>query len=391
MQLSQYFEPIAADSILYPIDDQMPSLGQCSTIYTEGTAFPNLEGARVALIGVCDDRMSPDNEGCALASNEVRAKLYPLACPVDGLKMVDLGNLIPGNSANDTIYALAEVMYKLIEKNIVVIVLGGSQGLSFAQYKAYEILGRIITMLSIDSQFDIYDGPLSSRTYLNHIIQQKPNYLFDHVTLGYQTYFCHRNLLQLIDDLQFDAFRLGDIQRNLEKAEPIIRRADTISVDLSAVRQSDAPAQASPSPHGFYGEELCQMARYAGMSDKLTSIGFYELNPSFDSNHQTAHMVAHALWYFIEGVYFRRDDAPYRDTAYYQRYCVTLSDDNLEVMFYKSKKSDRWWMEVPDHKNQKDPRYIRQLLIPCSYDDYLEALQNKLPELWWKFYKRYNM
>lgn len=391
MELSTYFEPVNPQYLQFPFDSQMPSLGQCTNIYAQGQPFPNIEKARIALVGVTDDRMSPDNKGCALAPDAIRSMLYPLTAPVDGLQMVDLGNLVPGNTADDTIYALSEIMYKLIERHIVVIILGGSQALTFAQYKAYEILGRIITLLSIDSRVDILDGPLSSHTYINQIVQQKPNYLFDHVSLGYQSYFCHHRLLNLIDDLQFDAYRVGEIQQHIDKAEPTIRRADAISIDISAIRQSDAPAQSHPSPHGFFSHEICQLARYAGMSDKLTSIGFYELNPQFDSNHQTAHAVAHALWYFIEGVYNRRDDAPYGDPKFYQRYCVTLSDEGLEVLFYKSRKTDRWWMEVPDHRHQKDPRFLRQLLIPCSYDDYLEALQNKLPELWWKFYKRYNM
>ncbi|MFN8133913.1 MAG: hypothetical protein U0Z17_01300 [Bacteroidales bacterium] len=34
------------------------------------------------------------------------------------------------------------------------------------------------------------------------------------------------------------------------------------------------PGNANAIPNGFYGEEACQLMRYAGMSDKISSIGF---------------------------------------------------------------------------------------------------------------------
>lgn len=390
MDLSDYFSPVSADVLRFAVSAQMPTLGQCASIYQAEGAFPSLDRVRIAIVGVGDERGSGDNRGCDGAPDAIRRMLYPLTVPVTGLRLADLGNLVPGATLSDTCFALAEVLYKLIEHNIVAIILGGSQALTFAQYRAYEILGRIITLLSIDAKIDILDGDLSATTYLNQIVQQNPNYLFSHISLGYQSYFCHPMVLSLLDDIKFDAYRLGEIQDNMTHAEPLIRMADAISVDISAVRQSDAPAQAHPSPHGFYGEQLCQMARFAGMSDKLSSFGIYEVNPRYDHQDQTAHMVAHALWYFIEGVYGRKDDSPHRDTHSYKRYCVHMADEGLDIMFYKSRKTDRWWMEVPDHRSVKDPRYARQLLIPCVYEDYEQALHNRLPDRWWKYYQRYN-
>ena len=218
---------------------------------------------------------------------------------------------------------------------------------------------------------------------------EQPNYLFNYTNIGYQTYFVGQQYVDLMEELKFDAYRLGWVRENIVRSEPLLRNADCVSIDIGAVRQSDAPANTFPSPHGFYGEELCRLTRFAGMSDKTSTLGFFEFSPMHDNSGQTAHMLAHALWYFIEGVGKRKQDNPYKDTENYRKVIVPLEEHGVEVIFYKSKKSDRWWVEIPyatdTHGDTK-----RKLLVPCLYDDYEQALQNKIPDLWWKFYQRVN-
>ena len=159
-----------------------------------------------------------------------------------------------------------------------------------------------------------------------------------------------------------------------------MRDADIVSVDIGSVRKSEAPGNNSSSPNGFYGEEICAIARYAGISDKVTSFGVYEYNSKLDVQNQTAHLIAQMLWYFIEGVNFRAKDYPYATKESYQRFTVMLDDDD-PINFYKSDKSGRWWMEINLISNNKHKRHA---LIPCSYQDYEHALQQKIPNRWYK-------
>ena len=391
MELANYFEPINIESIGYSHKPYIQQLGDAIVPYTNLDEFPSLQDVSLAIVGIQDDRCAVKNSGCAQAPDEIRKKLYPLALPCMEAKIVDLGNIAPGDTIDDTYFAVTESFYKLLERDITIVVLGGSQDFTFAIYKAYEILGRIINICAIDSRFDIDGSPkMDSRNYLKHIIMQQPNYLFNYTNIGYQTYFVGPEYVSLMDELKFDAYRLGLIQSHMESAEPLVRNADLISVDLGAVRQSDAPANGDPSPHGFYGEQLCQIARFAGMSDKTSCMGFFELNPHFDNHSQTAHMVAHAIWYFIEGFYNRQHDFPYRDKENYRRYMVQLPKEGLEINFYKSKKSNRWWCEVPCQDPERSERYERHLLVPCNYSDYEQAMNNEVPTIWWTFYQRMN-
>lgn len=390
MEISTYFEPVSLERIGYT-QKFSNLLGEKIATYTAEAGFPELTPGGLALIGVCEDRGAWGNPGCALAPDLVRQRLYPLAQPADGIRIADLGNIMPGQSLDDTYYAFTQVLHQLLELEMTVVILGGGQDLTFAAYKAYEILGRIVNITAIDSRFDLDNSThVNSRSYLNHIIMQQPNFLFGFSNIGYQTYFVGANQVQLMKELKFDAYRLGEITGGMDRAEALLRNADIVSVDINAVRQSDAPAQANPSPHGFYGEQLCQMARFAGMSDKNSCFGIFELNPTYDQRDQTAHMVAHALWYYIEGFFNRKNDYPNREPQHFRRFIVDLKDDGMEIVFHKSKKTDRWWMEVPCESDERKDLYSRQLLIPCTYGDYLQAMENDVPELWWTYYHRIN-
>ncbi|HRD41039.1 MAG TPA: arginase family protein, partial [Bacteroidia bacterium] len=179
----------------------------------------------------------------------------------------------------------------------------------------------------------------------------------------------------------------GQIRDKIEEAEPIIRQADMISFDITSIKHADAPANPNASPNGLYAEEACQIMRYAGMSDKLTSVGIYEINPAFDAYGKTSHLAAQMIWCFMDGFYNRKSDYPSRTNPDYIRFNVVLQDEKYEINFYKSKKSDRWWMEIP-YPPHKGLKFERHTLIPCSYKDYSMAVNNEIPDRWWQTYQK---
>jgi len=168
------------------------------------------------------------------------------------------------------------------------------------------------------------------------------------------------------------------MRTNLQEIEPAIRNADMVSFDITAIRSSDAPGNSRTQPFGLTGEEACQICWYAGLNEKLSSIGFYEYNPDLDDAHKkTASVIATMIWYFIEGYHHRKNEQNFRSNDF-MKYVVSMPVEPETLTFYKSKFSDKWWLEVPNPSNNK--RYTRNSVVPCSYNDYQLAVKGEVPE-----------
>jgi len=391
MSISDFLSPVDLNS-LSPEDGFYTShLGLKIEVYQ--TDFPDLDDNQfdVALIGVLEDRNSINNKGTAKAPDFFRRKLYELNEGNYATRIVDLGNIKSGHQVSDTYVALKLVVAELIRKNIVPVIIGGGQDLTYPQFMAYEELQQKVDLLVIDSHFDLDESlddtiETNSASYLNKIFSHQPNFLFNFSNIGYQTFFVDQESLKVMDKLYFDVHRLGDFTNSVSTAEPIIRNANMISFDISAIRSSDAVGNGNASPNGFYGEDACQIARYAGMNDKLSSIGFYEYNPDHDPKGQTAMLLSQMIWYFIDGFYNRKKEFPMLPKSRYITFRTSLKDGSHELVFVKSKKSDRWWMQVPYPTGSS--RNARHHLVPCRYEDYQLANSGEMPDLWLRTYRK---
>lgn len=347
------------------------------------------EGVRLALLGVKDDRNAGLNQGCADGPDRIRHYLYKLYRLDERLNLADLGNVEAGERFEDTCFAVNQICQFLLKKGMIPVILGGSQDVTYANYLAYEKMEQTVNLVTVDGRLDFGDNPddVRSTGYLNRIVLHKPNYLFNYSNVGHQRYLTDPELIELMSKMYFDLLRLGEIQGNLALSEPVLRNADLVSFDVSSIRMSESPGSAAAGPNGFYGEEAAQLCRYAGMSDKLTSFGIYEYNPMWDPQGQSAHLIAQMLWCFFEGVLSRKADYPIGDYSEYQRYIIHLQDSAHELVFYKSPRTDRWWMDVPYPAGMTE-RFERHHLVPCTYDEFMQASKEEMPDRWWRTYQK---
>ncbi len=362
------------------------SLGKNIRIHSKKNGLPEIEDAHIAIIGVQEGRRAVDNFGTGDNFSVIRKYLYQLFPGNWFSNIVDLGNIPQGKNEEDTYFAIQEMVAYLVKKKIVPIIIGGGQDLTYANYRAYDALEQTVNLTVVDTKFNLgaIDEEISSESFLSKIVMNKPSNLFNYNNIGYQTFFNSQEEIDLLKKLHFDSYRLGEISNDLKLVEPIMRDTDIVSIDIGAIRRSEAPANKNAVPNGFYGEAICAITRYAGISDKVSSLGIYEYNAKLDEKDQTAHLIAQMIWYFIEGYNFRTNEYPFTSKKDYKKYIVPIEDTTIN--FYKSNKSDRWWMEVEHYHN----KVTKRALIPCTYQDYLRAGSQVIPERWWKTFRKLN-
>ena len=381
--ISIYFQPI---SQTLNFDDEQ--LGSVIESYTN--EFPVLIPNTCAIIYV------PEFRGVVLEQESVekqlvgpsnfRDELYSLYKGLDWKTTIyDLGNLMPGKELSDTYYALGQVIAELVKNNIVPIVVGGGQDLTTAMFIGYEELEQLINTCTIDSKLDLGtpEDPVTYENYIGSLLIRRPCYLFNHANIGLQIPFAQPKELDLFEKLFFDVCRLGEFNADFKTAEPILRNSDIISFDFQAIRASEINNEQG-NPNGFYAEQACQIAKYAGISDKATSFGIFNC---FSDKLIEAKLIAQMCWYFMDGFFDRKGDFPVGSKIEYTKFTVFLEIGEYEIVFYRSNKSDRWWMEVP-YPPSEFSKFERHHLVPCNKTDYDNAMKNEMPDLWWRTYQK---
>ena len=376
MDLTILFSPLPES--LY--SDSYPSNSVFRNIKVYGEKMPDYKTAQIAIFGIKEERGTDFNHGTAQGPDEIRKKFYSLKKGSGKYNIVDLGNLNSGIDLDETVLRISEVCRILLEANVLPILLGGSHDLDYGQYRGYEEMEKLVNFLNVDAFLDLEEGKENppSRQHIHKMLLHEPNYLFSYTHLAHQTYLIDPASVAVLEKLYFEAYRIGQLRSNLQEVEPAIRNADMVSFDITSIRSSDAPGNANAQPFGLTGEDACQICWYAGLNEKLSSIGFYEYNPARDDdNKKTAAVIATMMWYFIEGYYNRKQETNFKSNDFI-KYVVAMPVDPETISFYKSKFTEKWWMEVGHHR--PGAKYLRNTTIPCSYNDYLAATKGDLPE-----------
>ena len=383
MNLDIYFQPIES------IDVKKNTIGSICEIYN--TNFPDWESSDIVLISVDENLGLPELTNLESNHVKIRQQLYNYhLAKGNKLKMADLGIIKKGASTSDTYAALEDITAEIQKKGKLLLILGGTQDLTYANYLGYKKLEQTINVACIDQKVDLEissEAPISSNNFINHLLTFQPSFLFNFSILGCQQYYISEEQLNLFDELYFDYLRLGELNNNIKLAEPYLRNSDIISLDMSSIRRAEFSGSTNNGPNGFFANEICQIAKYAGISDKLSSFGAYNFSKKLE-NHEVE-LTAQIYYFIIDGYCHRKKDYPIGTKKNHVKYAVFHEELNHNLVFHKSSKSQRWWLEVP-YPPLKDFKFERHNLVPCDYEDYLTAQKGLIPDLWWKTYRKLN-
>ena len=381
MNLNDYFDPVELNK---PDDYFITSesvLGRNLKINTSNTPIDEISNYQIALFGVPEESNSY-NKGTALAPDVVRNKLYQLFRINNKLRIIDLGNLKPGKTFSDTYFGLREIVSELLHNQLVSIIIGGSQDLTTGCFMGYEQFKNSINLVTIDSTIDLDNTNSGSDNYLSVIL--KSNKLLNYINIGHQQYLTSDENISFLNNKNFELHRLGIVRNHISLMEPVLRDADLISLDIGSVKQGDSPGRIHASPNGFFSDEICKIARYAGISDRVSTFGLFELNPKYDINNQTSGLAAQIIWHFIDGFSSRINEYPEDNNANFKKFIISNVNNEHELIFLKSIYTERWWMEIPVIETGKS------VYVACSQEDYNKACNHEIPDRWWKSYQKLN-
>ncbi len=371
--LIDFLEPVNIAQISDDEGFKDTQLGKHITVYDD--SFPDITDADMVLVGCGETRGAGVQFTNTNSPDSVRAEYYKLFYWHTGVKVADLGNVKCGATLQDSYAALRTVVSELIEQGKKVIILGGSHDTTLAQYHAYGSLNKIIDTVCVDSRIDLdMESVLPAEQFLVEMFTGMPNHLKHYTHIGFQSYFMHPDMLETIDKLGFDCYRVGKVKEAIEEMEPAIRNSEMFSFDLAAIQHAHAPAN-HITPNGFNGEEACTLLQYAGMSHICTSIGIYGYIPEQDMHNLTAKQISHMLWYVMDGIQKGKQEASLDNRSEFNEFTMAFAE--VETVFLQSKRTGRWWMQLHDGK-----------YIACSYKDYMTACNNDIPERWMRAVER---
>ena len=337
--------------------------------------FPDVSNADMVIVGCGEMRGAGLEHTHTSAPNAIRSEFYSLFHWHKEVNVADVGNIKSGATLQDTYAALKSVVSELVDQKKRVVILGGSHDITMAQYGAYKSLQQIIEGVCVDARIDLnMDSVLPSDNFLMEMLCGEPNYIKHYNHIGFQSYMVHPTMLETIDKLRFDCFRVGRVKENLEEMEPVIRNTNMFSFDIAAIQNAHAPANRL-TPNGFTGEEACTLMQYAGLSKNVSTIGIYGYIPAHDVHQLTAKQISHMLWYVMDGIHKSKQEAELDNINEFNEFNLAFAD--VQTNFLQSKRTGRWWMQLPDGK-----------YIACSKHDYIVAASNEIPERWMRAVER---
>lgn len=371
MEINHYFDPVNFEKF----ESKDPSgwkysLGSVIKKHTLKLREGKAKNVEVALIGLPFESV----EGACVTtgvSDEIREQVYALAS-LGRFTIVDFGNLKEASSYKGAYLALRDIVDYLSELDIVSVVIGGSQDFSYGICQAFRN-NPFFSFCSIDAFLDVKKVKESTNAsnYLSRIFSQQSVFQFS--LLGYQSHYVANELFSKTKGIN-NHIRLGRLRQDIAAADSVFRNSDFLSFDFSAIKFSETNSE-KHIPNGLYAEEACQLAKFAGRSNRLKCFGLFNVD-SGEASDLSTKLAAQLIWYFLEGIIQRDHKKPENGDGFSVNK-VEIAELSSPLVFLKNEETLQWWIQIP-LLNKK------MMFFACSEKDYLDATNNEIPGFWLK-------
>lgn len=392
MNLMDIFSPVPG--FLLPHGSHSDRLGDAIRYFGNVGAFPEIptEKMDIIMLGLGDytNLQQPDNS----CPDEIRKHLYLLFKGHYDVQILDAGNIQFQNMDEHDTYEdrIVEALRWASEQSKLVIILGENQKDTVFIHEMYRRTNRYFNLSVVDASLDMEDSEiLQNDNWLQNILMNRLNKVFNISLIGYQNYLTSPKLIQGFIDLNFDVLRVGDLRASMEESEAYLRDADVVSIDASSMQYSSCPSAMVNWPNGLRGEEICKLARYMGMSMKLHVASFFNLDKNSPQFSIGASSIAQVVWHIIDGYYSKTVDNLDFSSSDYLNYEVSSVEGGVNMLFYQNRVSNRWWLRIPLPIELQIKYNVPEFIVPCTERDYMEAINNEIPERWLNSLKKLNI
>lgn len=316
----------------------------------------------VVILFVSDYR-GAGGSGENLNFRRVRKQLYHLSQLEIETEICDLGDLISGNTSEDTQYVLQEILSLCFYKNTIPVVVGGSNDLAFTLFSALKFHQKNINYTQINSkiQLESLTETITEKNFLTKILSSKSLQNYHH--LGYQKHLNSADSINLIKEVDFDLLRLSQIMSSADAAEPFLRRADLVTLNCDAIESFAENFSIHPQVNGFNRREICALMQEVGLSENLKCAGIF----NFDFENESllnAQLLAQMIWYLLSGIDLEKSHPKERS---YETFHVLIDEENYT--FQRDIFRNLWYFGADEEISK---------CLPCTFSDYENAKKGHL-------------
>lgn len=286
----------------------------------------NVTAGTTVIIGVPEDRGITANKGRAGAAggpDDIRRRLYRLtpgfSLDFGQMRVVDVGNIDTTELTLKEVHlAEEEAVSEIVSRGGLPIVLGGGHDLTYPGVaglaKGAGVKHGGMGLINVDAHLDVRsdenginsgtsfyraltqlpDGALSGEAFVEFGIQEQYNspYYYNWVLEQGGRVITLREVSERV--MEFFIQALSTAGKN--------GRTIAVSLDIDAVRSTEAPGASASNPSGLKAPELDKIAYLAGRSVKVKYLDIMEVSPPLDEDHRTAALAASAIFSFFRGL-----------------------------------------------------------------------------------------
>ncbi|MBI9064027.1 MAG: formimidoylglutamase [Marinilabiliaceae bacterium] len=275
----------------------------------------------VCFLGFCCDEGVIRNLGRPGARKGPRTIRRELAnWPVNFLpeaQLYDAGNIVCGDKNLEAAQQeLANAVQMILEAGLFPILLGGGHEIALGHFNGikqhFDATGQLNQapgIINFDAHLDLrpFDNGGSSGTMFNqiHSICKAEDRPYSYLCIGPQTYSNTRSLFKRADDMGAKYILAKDIKQEcypevLSDLYQFINHQEDLYLTLctDVLNAAHAPGVSAVQPFGLDPEMVLSMMKQIIRTGKVRSIDIAEVSPRFDSDNQTAKLVA----VFIYGI-----------------------------------------------------------------------------------------